>query len=128
MVGAPGVLGNDNDPEGNPLTAVLLSTTSHGTLNFNSDGSFSYTPNADFNGTDTFTYTAANTSGSDLGVVTIQVFAPPAAAGDGYATLQNTPLTVPAGAGVLANDTPNGAVISAYAASTAQGGSVRLNG
>ncbi len=55
-VGAPGVLGNDSDVEGDSMSAVLVSTTSNGTLTLNSDGSFSYTPNADFSGSDSFTY------------------------------------------------------------------------
>ena len=43
---APGVLSNDNDPDGGPssLTAVLVSDVSYGTLTLNSDGSFTYTP------------------------------------------------------------------------------------
>ena len=41
---APGVLGNDTDVDGDPLTAVLVSGVSNGSLTLNSDGSFSYTP------------------------------------------------------------------------------------
>jgi len=58
---ATGVLANDVDD--NPLSAALVSGSgpSNGTLNsFGSDGSFSYTPNADFVGTDTFRYTASD--------------------------------------------------------------------
>jgi hypothetical protein len=57
-VAAPGVLANDTDPDGDPLTAVLVSGTTHGTLNLNANGSFSYTPNAGFVGSDSFTYQA----------------------------------------------------------------------
>lgn len=53
-----GVLSNDSDDAGHSLTAMLNSDVSHGTLNFNSDGSFTYTPDADFSGTDSFTYRA----------------------------------------------------------------------
>jgi VCBS repeat-containing protein len=53
VVGAPGVLGNDRTG----ATATLGETTEHGTLALQADGSFSYTPDADFNGTDSFTYT-----------------------------------------------------------------------
>jgi Ca2+-binding RTX toxin-like protein len=42
-VTAPGVLGNDADPEGEPLTAVLVTGPSHGSLMLNANGSFSYT-------------------------------------------------------------------------------------
>ena len=59
-VPAPGVLGNDYRPERQSLSAVLVTSTSHGTLSFQSDGSFTYTPNANFVGTDTFTYYATD--------------------------------------------------------------------
>ena len=57
-VAVPGVLGNDNDPENNPLSAVLIEDVSHGSLTLNSDGSFDYDPNANFNGVDVFIYRA----------------------------------------------------------------------
>ena len=41
---APGVLGNDSDPDNDPLAAVLVSTTTSGVLDFRPDGSFDYTP------------------------------------------------------------------------------------
>lgn len=53
-----GVLANDTDPNGNALTAQLVSGTSHGALTLNPDGSFTYTPGLDFNGSDSFTYRA----------------------------------------------------------------------
>jgi len=56
---ATGVLANDTDPDaGTSLTAVLGVTTANGALTLNPDGSFDYTPGADFNGTDSFTYRA----------------------------------------------------------------------
>ena len=61
-VPAPGVLGNDSDPDGDPLTAVLVTGPSHGTLTLNANGSFSYTPAADFTGSDSFTYRASDGS------------------------------------------------------------------
>src|SRR5207244_13426636 len=47
---APGVLSNDTDPDGDALTAVLVSSPAHGTLALNANGSFSYTPAANYNG------------------------------------------------------------------------------
>ena len=72
---SPGVLGNDSDPDGDPLTATLHSGPSNGTVTLNADGSFTYTPAADFNGTDSFTYTASNPNGgtSNIATVTIMV-------------------------------------------------------
>ena len=57
-VAAPGVLGNDTDVDSDPLTAVLVTDAAHGTLVLTADGSFTYTPAANFNGTDSFTYKA----------------------------------------------------------------------
>ena len=48
LVIAPGVLGNDNDPDGDPLSAQLVSTVSNGNLNLELDGSFVYSPDAGF--------------------------------------------------------------------------------
>ena len=57
-IAAPGVLFNDTDVDGDPLTAVLVTDVSKGSLTLNTDGSFSYTPEADWNGATTFTYKA----------------------------------------------------------------------
>lgn len=54
----PNVLTNDIDPERGSVVALLKSTTSHGTLTLNTDGSFAYIPRQGFVGVDTFTYTA----------------------------------------------------------------------
>ncbi|WP_300441836.1 Ig-like domain-containing protein, partial [Christiangramia sp.] len=51
-----GVLANDIDPEGDEITAVLANDVLNGTLQLNSDGSFTYTPNSGFTGEDRFTY------------------------------------------------------------------------
>src|SRR2546425_7102586 len=59
---APGVLGNDTDVDSPVLTAVVVTGPSHGALTLNANGSFSYTPAANFHGSDSFTYTA-NESG-----------------------------------------------------------------
>ena len=70
-----GVLGNDSDPNGDPLTAVLVSGPANAaSFTLNADGTFTYTPTANFSGTDTFTYRANDgTNNSNLGTVTITV-------------------------------------------------------
>ncbi|MEJ2706184.1 MAG: cadherin domain-containing protein [Anaerolineales bacterium] len=56
-----GVLSNDADEDGNPLTAILDHGPLHAaTFTFNSDGSFTYQPQADYVGTDSFTYHASD--------------------------------------------------------------------
>jgi VCBS repeat-containing protein len=73
-VGAPGVLGNDTDANSNPLTAVKVTDPSNGSVILNADGSFTYTPNANFNGSDSFTYKANDgTDDSNTATVTITV-------------------------------------------------------
>ncbi|MDX1925156.1 MAG: Ig-like domain-containing protein [Pirellulaceae bacterium] len=70
----PGVLDNDSDPDRDPLTAVLDSGPSHGTLDFRADGSFVYVPAANFNGVDRFIYFVSDGSlRSGLATVTLNV-------------------------------------------------------
>ncbi len=97
-VTAPGVLSNDSDPDGDPLTAVLVSGPANGSLTLNPDGSFSYTPNPDFNGDDAFTYAATNgTATSNTATVTINVTPvndPPVADDQTLQTDEDVPLPV----------------------------------
>lgn len=59
IVAGAGVLANDTDADGDTLTASIDSTPVYGTLTeFNADGSFTYTPDPNFSGTDSFTYLA----------------------------------------------------------------------
>ncbi|MGI9240035.1 MAG: tandem-95 repeat protein, partial [Verrucomicrobiales bacterium] len=128
--GASGVL--DNDSGAAPLSAMLISTTSRGTLDFSEDGSFSYLPSADLFGADSFTYRTIDASGtSNLATVTINV-APvndaPVVAADGYGTAEDVPLIVGAAVGVLANDSDiEGQSIFASLARGPERGSVSLN-
>jgi VCBS repeat-containing protein len=69
-VAAPGVLANDTGD--GPLTAVLVSNTTHGALTLQPDGSFSYMPDNNFNGIDSFTYTA-NDGSLTSGVATVTI-------------------------------------------------------
>lgn len=75
-VAAPGVLGNDSDPEDDPLSAVLVAGPSHGTVTLDADGSFTYTPAANYNGADSFTYKAGDgAANSNTATVPITVTA-----------------------------------------------------
>jgi VCBS repeat-containing protein len=129
-VNAPGVLANDNDPDGDTVHTVVESAPSHGTLALDADGSFIYTPAADFNGTDSFTYRASDGSQqSNPATVTLTVTATndgPTAAADAYSTTEDNVLTVPA-PGVLGNDSdPDGNPLSAALVSGPSHGTLTL--
>ena len=98
----------DNTPLINPLTSQLVTGPANGTLTLNATGSFTYTPNADFNGTDTFTYRAYDGKFySDNALVTIDVAAVndgPAALDDYYRVDHDTTLVIDPAGGVLTND------------------------
>ena len=108
-VGAPGVLVNDTDANGDPLTAVLVCGPAFAeSFTLNADGSFTYTPAPNFFGADSFTYCAQDAFGatSSIATVSITVLAiddPPVAADDDYTFDHDTTLTALA-PGVLAND------------------------
>src|SRR5205814_2038289 len=77
-IAAPGVLRNDTDVDlSDTRTAVLVAANgpTNGALTLTADGSFTYTPKANFNGTDSFTYQAKDAAGalSNLATVTITV-------------------------------------------------------
>ena len=76
-VDAPGVLDNDTDADdGDSLTATKIDGPAHGTLTLNADGSFEYTPDANYNGPDSFTYKANDgTADSNTATVNIDVTA-----------------------------------------------------
>lgn len=71
------VLANDSDPDGDSLSVNSNSVPAHGTAVIQSTGSISYTPNAGFIGTDSFTYSISdNHGGFATATVTITVAAP----------------------------------------------------
>lgn len=100
-VPAPGVLSNDNDPDGDPMSAALVSDVNNGTLNLGANGAFSYMPNAGFTGSDSFTYTANDAGGSsNLATVTIGV------AGSNEVSINSTSANGPLPASPVTEQTP----------------------
>ncbi len=98
------VLGNDTDVDGDTLTITNVSDPANGTAEI-VGGKVVYTPNADFNGTDTLTYTVSDgNGGTDTATVTVTVGDAndaPVAADDTATTDEDTAITID----VLANDT-----------------------
>ncbi|WP_377041660.1 polysaccharide lyase family 7 protein [Microvirga arabica] len=70
-----GVLVNDTAADGGKVAvAGTFATAQGGSVKINADGSFVYTPKADFFGSDSFSYTAKDADGdSDVGTVTLAV-------------------------------------------------------
>lgn len=71
--GVPGVLGNDNDAEGDALSTELVSAPANGTLTFNADGSFVYVPAALYTGTASFSYLARDAKGDASAPATVSI-------------------------------------------------------
>jgi len=70
---AAGVLSNDSDADGDPLTATVGTDVSSGSLTLNADGSFEYVHDGSEGASDSFTYTVSDGSNTDVGTVTITV-------------------------------------------------------
>jgi hypothetical protein len=126
IVPAPGVLKNDLNVLGS-TTAVLVSTTTRGTLSLQPDGSFTYSPAARFVGTDQFLY---RDSGQLLGSATVTITvtnAAPVAVNDSYSATTGVKLVVPA-PGVMSNDhDPDGDALTASIGSSSGNGSLSLS-
>ncbi|TWT97586.1 Peptidyl-prolyl cis-trans isomerase A precursor [Botrimarina colliarenosi] len=105
---ANGVLANDVDVDGDTLTATVVTGPTHGTLTFNADGSFVYTPAANYFGPDSFTYSVTDgVTVSDPVTVSLTVNSVndnPTVTDDTYTVSEDGTLTVAVGEGVLAND------------------------
>jgi VCBS repeat-containing protein len=119
-ISAPGVLGNDTDPESDVLSATMVAGPANGVLTLNADGSFAYTPSVSFSGTDSFTYQASDGVGtSNTATVTIAVEAGeenlrPEAVNDSFTVESGVALNVDAAGGLLGNDSdPEGASLTA---------------
>ena len=76
IVGAPGLLTNDSDLDGDRLTVLSrsVSTAANGSVTVLGNGAFEYSPSRNFSGTDSFTYTVIDgLGGEDTATVTIDV-------------------------------------------------------
>jgi gliding motility-associated-like protein len=104
-----GILANDTDPETDTLISVLETDVTHGQLELNEDGSFTYTPDPYFFGEDSFTYTAGDgalfSNTAEVKIIVKLVNEIPLAEDDSYTISQGETLVVNNENGVLRNDT-----------------------
>jgi LysM repeat protein len=130
-VSAPfGLLQNDYATNGD-LTALSFTQPTHGTVTVSSNGSFVYTPDANYVGLDTFTYTAGAGILSKTATVTVNVFQPLlVATPDVYAVHTGNTLIVTGPNNLLGNDFTNGGTVDATSFSSPNHGmlSVSLTG
>ena len=97
------VVSNDTDVEGDPLTVSAVTQGANGTVTF-AGGSVTYTPTANFNGADSFTYTVSDGNGgtatATVSVTVNPVNDAPVANADSATTNEDSPITV----NVVGND------------------------
>ncbi|WIF31842.1 Ig-like domain-containing protein [Lentibacter algarum] len=124
------VLGNDSDPEGDPLTVTDTSEPANGSVQINGDGTVTYTPNTGFIGTDSFEYTVTDGQGNlSTATVTVTVADPadnqPAMLVDDAAeTDEDTAVVID----VLGNDSdPEGDALTVTDTTEPANGSVVIN-
>ncbi|MBK9462530.1 MAG: carboxypeptidase regulatory-like domain-containing protein [Sphingobacteriales bacterium] len=124
------VLGNDYDPDGDPLTLTVTQQPANGTLTVNG-GNITYTPNPGFNGTDTYTYQICDDATPplcDQATVTITVTGnstPPVAVDDSGTSDGGLPVTI----NVISNDYDlDGDAISVTSYTQPANGTITVNG
>ena len=122
------VLANDADPDGDSLSVDWVSQSSNGTVTNNATN-VTYSPDPDFHGLDTFTYTASDGSGGTAEAAVTVIVAPvndsPVAQDDSDATDEDVPVTIDA----LPNDSdPDGDDLIIQSVTQAANGSVDNNG
>ncbi len=138
-VPAPGVLGNDSDPDGDQLALISSTSPQHHALKATwIDGRIQYKPIIGYTGPDQFTYTVTDWKGGEsTATIYIDVVSPgetnhaPVAVDDKYTVAAGETLTVPA-PGLLANDTDEDGdaltVAMVQSAAHAEVQSVQFNG
>ena len=123
---------NDTDLDGDALSVVVgtFATTQGGSITIAADGSYTYTPAANFNGVDSVDYTVTDGSLTDIGTLTINVTAvndAPVAVDDSVTATEDTPFN--SVIDLDANDTDlDGDALSVVAGTfaTTQGGSITI--
>ena len=127
VTGSLNVLANDSDPNGDPLSVGSVSNPANGSAANLGGGVVSYTPDPDFNGTDSFTYVLIDgEGGTDTGTVTVTVNPvndAPNAVNDSATTNEDAPVTI----NVRANDSdPDGDALTITSVSNPPNGTAAI--
>ena len=119
------VLSNDSDSDGDTLTLNSLTQPANGTVVINVDDTITYTPNANFNGADSFSYTVIDDNGgSATATVNATVNDNPTALDDSATTSEDTPVTI----AVLGNDSDlDGDTLTVNSTTASTNGTVAIN-
>ena len=119
------VLANDSDVDGDTLTVTSVGAPAHGTAVLQGDGTVLYTPQANYNGGDSFTYSIADGNGgtdsASAAIAVTPVNDAPVAADSSAQVAQNTPEDIPLDAADLDGDTLTYAVVTQPAHGTLSG-------
>lgn len=115
-----------SDPEGSALTFALGASAAHGTVIVNPNGTFSYTPNANYTGTDSFTFHVSDgsttSSNATVSISVTQSNGIPTANPSAFTTLANSTIN-----GTLTGFDPEGSPLTFSLGSTAAHGAVQVN-
>ncbi|MDG6774176.1 retention module-containing protein [Thiomicrorhabdus sp. ZW0627] len=122
------VLANDTDLDGDTLTVVAVTQPENGSVVINPDGTVTYTPFQDYNGSDSFTYTIEDgNGGTDTALVSVTVNPqndPPVAVDDVASLDEDSSKVID----VLSNDTDlDGDTLSVQSVTQPENGSVVIN-
>lgn len=123
---------NTSDRNGDPLAIASVEQPTNGTVSINDDGTLSYTPNPNFNGNDSFTYTVADPYGGTA-IATVSVLVDslpdiPLPTNDSISTAEDVSLTIDRSL-LLANDIePDGDDLMIIGFTQPTNGSVEGNG
>lgn len=121
------VLANDIDPDGDALTVSIAAAPANGVAVVNADNTVTYTPAANYNGSDSFTYAVSDgRGGTASAAVTVTIIAvddPAVAVNDAATTTLGTPVTI----SVLANDYHVDGPLTVASASTPSHGTATVN-
>ncbi len=129
---ATDILANDVDSDNDPLSIISFTQPANGTLADNSNGTYTYVPNDNYHGSDSFKYTITDSNGGfSTATVSITINAvndnPVAIDDTGFTTIEGSPITI-AASELLSNDTDiDGDALSIISVSSPDNGTIKDN-